>query len=367
MSEIYNFYFGWIFYNIIILILSLLALSKLPMTQKKEKICVISSAFLFFILAIFGNRITPDYPSYKEIVMIMSIATIPYGHIEDFYKIWIPLLDNNYFLYVFLMNFVSLFVLCVILLKMNLRNVILFLCVFSILLLYEWINGRQYLFMSVYFLGVVLFSYKRYFLAILLLFSSLFLHKISYLAIFIFLLSLFQLRQKRIECILFLFLIVVALGNIYISDNLEQILVALEDSSVSGRYYLALEEGRHDSGSLWWHVIRIYQITVKFILAFFVLYHLRKIQLSHSIFRMMYSLLFWSVLVSLFFYSLNLPDDTLGRRTFSIGLLTMCYLYSKFSDYFQIKTIYKACFIVMLFFYLLFNNAYIVGVSHTLI
>ncbi len=363
MIEIYNFYFGWMLYNVIIIILLSFLFFDKKVPAYQSGLFLFLCFFLFFFLALFGNRITPDYPSYKEIVV--SYLNIEDSHIEDFYKYVIPYLGGNYFFYVFFSNLVSFLTLYVVLVKLKLCNNEIFLSLFSVLLLYYWINGRQYVFYSVYILGVVFLAEKKYVYSISFLLFSFFLHKISILAFLFLFLSGINLKGTRMCFVLFSFIVLLILCNCFIDDYVEYLFLD-EKLNFSGMYYLTLDEGRHDRGSMWWMIIRVYQMTVNFIFSFYLLWNLRKIQFYSRINRVMYSLLFWSTLASLFFCSLNLPDDTYARRTFTLGLIPMCYLFSILPEYLNLSRMHKISFFIFFLFYIVFNNIYIMGIRNSL-
>lgn len=361
-----NFYFGWILYNLILFTLLLMEYKHVEKSQKKLLLgCYI---FLFFILSLFGNAISPDYISYREIVKEVATTQYPFVHIEEFYIGLIHKIGNDFFLYQFCV-YVPIWGLIYLLFTkwVWLERPELFLFMFAILSLYSVLTGRQYLFIIVYLFGVVLFANKKYMMGCVCLFVSFFLHKIAYIVLPLTPLIFFPLKVNTKQFVILGILVtfLVGKGRDMIENNLMyEILASYE---VAGSSYLFKTEGANAGGSFWWKLIDTYQTGVKFLLIFFVLYRLRRIVFLpvFSINRVMYFLLFWVSIVSLLFYGLNLPDSTIAQRTLGIGLIPLCYLCSLLPKYVVIKRWYRMCFVWILFFYMMFNNAYIVGVSHS--
>lgn len=361
-----NFYFGWILYNLIFFTLIMTRYKHFQKNQSKLILGLYLS--LFFILCLFGNAISPDYISYREIVNEVAGTQYPFVHIEKFYIWLIHQIGRDFFLYQFCI-YVPIWGLVYLLFTkwIRLERPVLFLFLFVILSLYGVLSGRQYLFIIVYLFGVVLLVNKKYMIGYVCLFVSFFLHKIAYIAIP--LTPLFfipwKLNRKQLLILSILLAVGVVKGREMIADNLMYEILA--SYQVAGSSYVIKMEGTNAGGSLWWKFIATYQTGVKFLLIFFVLYRLRRIAFLpvFSINRVMYFLLFWVSIVSLFFYGLNLPDSTIAQRTLGIGLIPLCYLYSLLPKYVVIKRWYRMCFVWILFFYMMFNNAYIVGVSHS--
>lgn len=151
----------------------------------------------------------------------------------------------------------------------------------------------------------------------------------------------------------------------YLLDNyLFELYLSLGD--IQGKDYLLRTEGINDGGSFWWRLISTYQIGVKYLFTFIVLFCLKDF-IALPVFsfnRMMYVIVFWASLASLFFYCVNLPDRTIAGRTFSICSIPLCYLFSQLPNYVDVKRWHKLFFFFICIFYMMFNNAYIVGVSH---
>lgn len=368
MSISFNFYLGWILYNTIFGILMLMLSKHVMKSQKNYFIGFFMCAFS--VLAIFGNAITPDHLAYRGMVAEIASTKDPFVHVEEFYIWLIHHIGNKFFLYqicVYIPVFVSIY--WIFTHGCHLDNVILFLFTFTVIGVYSIIKGRSDLFTVIYLVGIVLLTKKRVIFGCILLFLSFFLHKVSFIALP--LIPLFFLpwkwNKKRMLVACFLFIFIVSIGRYLIETNLSEIFQTL--NFVQGVDYLVKEESINDGGSLWWQIIARYQVCVRFLLSFWVLYHLREFcsMPIGSLGRTMYYLLFWITVLSLFIYGINLPDKTIAGRTFNIGIIPLCYFISLLPHRMSINRIQKVCFFLLCLLYQLFNNAYIVGVSHTVL
>ena len=360
-----SFYFGWMLYNSIFLLLMLIYSKQI--SQHQKTLFFGFFVCLFMILAILGNAISPDHMNYRELVNEISSTKNPFVHVEEFYIRLIHSIGNNFFLYLCCIYIPQLLVFywifkhgCL------LKNTALFLFLFVVLVLYDSIVGRYFLFNVIYLSGIVLLVKRRFLLGVFVLFLSFFLHKLSYIALP--LIPLFFLpwrwNKKRVILAVLAFASMVYLVRNMITNNLAEVVLQLH--FVEGVSYLERTEGVHEGGSLWWQIINMYQICVNFLLAFWVLYHLRQFCFlpTGSMNRVMYNLLMCTSMTSLFFYALGLPDSTIAYRSFTIGMIPLCYLLSLLPQYMHITKVQKVFFFWICLFYMMFNNAYIVGVSH---
>lgn len=366
MSHVANFYFGWIFYDMLCAILMLIAFRQVKDTQRNLFVrCFI---FAFLLLAIFGNSISPDYLNYVEMVDEIASTKDPFVHVEPFYIALIHLIGNNFYLYqtcIYVPAFIGIYYMFTKVRK--LEYPILFLLLFVTLVLYSFIVGRSYVFVAIYLLALSLLTDKKYLWAILMLISSFFFHKLSYIGLPLVLLYFLPLRLnwKTISVLGILFFISL-IGIRYLLDNyFLDLFTSLEDAQ--GKNYLLKTEGANEGGSFWWQIIYTYQKVIKYFFAFIALFFLKRFaSLSFFSFdRMMYVIVFWTSVVSLFLYCVDLPDETIASRTFSIGIIPLCYLLSVLPLYISIKQVHKVIFFFICLFYMMFNNAYIVGVSHS--
>ncbi|WP_353890275.1 EpsG family protein [uncultured Bacteroides sp.] len=355
-----NFYFGWSLYNIIVLILLVVLLSGKKIKKEHDHLFIGIIFILYLLLGIFGNSITADYLPYKDIVKTLAIANNSYVHVEDFFRLWIPYIGNNYFLYLCIMNLLSLSFLYLIVVKLQSNNNVLFLLSFSLILLYGWIGERQSLFFAVYTLGILLLIEKKYIGALILFFLSFFLHKISYMALPILLLCFIPLRKKILRLIIFSFPILAIVCYIAFYSNMDFI---IDNLGSIGVVYLEKEEGEHAGGSLWWVLISYYKTFVLYFLSVYLLCKFYRFRSSRKI-SILYSILFWTILISFFFYIL-LPEKTIANRCLRLGLIPMCYFLSVLTNYVRVRNMHRICFFLICIVYLLLNNAYILGVSRS--
>lgn len=364
MSVNLHFYFGWILYDLLCAILMLLVSKRVVFTQKNLFIGCFIIAFI--ILAVFGNAISPDYGNYVEILDEIASTKDPFVHVEKFYIWLIRQIGKDFYLYqacVYVPSFIAIYLMftkgC------RLSNPILFLLLFAILVLYSFIVGRLYLFIAVYLLAFTLLAHKKYLLGVILLACSFLFHKLSYIALPLALLYFLPLRLNKKQFFLLGILFVgLLVGVQYLLENyFLELFQSL--GAIPGNDYLLRTEGANAGGSLWWQIIYAYQISIRFLFAFIVLYYLKDFA-SLSVFtfnRMMYVIVFWASLGSLFFYCVDLPDQTIAGRTFSVGLIPLCYLFSQLPNFISVKRWHKVTFFFICLFYMMFNNAYIVGLS----
>lgn len=368
MSVSSNFYFGWILYDFLCGILILILSKRIVNTQKKLFLgCFF---FSFLVLAVFGNAISPDYWNYVDLVKEIASTQDPFVHMEEFYIWLIHKIGNNFYLYqlcVYIPQFVLIYLIftrgC------HLDNPILFLLLFAILVLYSSIVGRNYLFTAVYLSALVLLANRKFVLGILLLAISVIFHKLAYIALPLSVLYFIPLRINRKTLTVLAILFISAIGGInYIINNyIFELVQGLGD--VKGKDYLLLTEKHSSGNSFWWQAISNYQVCVKYLFAFISLYYLRRV-VSLNIFsidRMMYAIVFWSSLASLLFYSIDLPDTTIAGRTFMLGQIPLCYLFSKIPNCLCVKQWHKILFFFICIFYMMFSNAYIMGIRHSII
>lgn len=364
MDIVSNFYFGWGFYNFLIISLFIFYISRKKIKLSQYKYFVLIYSALFLILAVFGSSITADYWPYREIVDTISTTKDPFVHVESFYKWWVPYVDNNYQLYLLILFFSTFLIFYFVTCFLNPIDIVLFLFSYSVLFLYNSIAGRQILFNMFYVFTILLFLKKYWLPALFSLLLCFYLHKVAILGLPILLLLFIPLNRRTVIFIIFLFIGLSLVLRYIINNYLGDVMMGVK--GVDGANYLTKEEGANAYGSLWWKVIYIYQISVKYLLAFWVLFVSKNYCFSSSslIVRVMYRLLFWVILISLLLYSLNMPDNTIAGRCFGLAIIPTCYLLSNITQFCRVKFMFVFSFCVILIIYMMFNNAYIVGVSH---
>lgn len=87
MDFVANFYFGWFLYNLICFSLFLVMFKKI--SGKEYRILTSLYILACIILSLYGNSISPDYTSYKDIVKEVASTQDPFTHIETIYIVLI--------------------------------------------------------------------------------------------------------------------------------------------------------------------------------------------------------------------------------------------------------------------------------------
>lgn len=363
MDFVANFYFGWFLYNLICFSLFLVMFKKI--SGKEYRILTSLYILACIILSLYGNSISPDYTSYKDIVKEVASTQDPFTHIETIYIVLIHSIGNNLWLFqlcIFIPQFIVLWIIFTYLIKLN--NPLLFFSLFSIICLFSSIVGRYYLFISVFILGCVLISKKQRIIGLSALIISFFLHKAAILALPIALVSFFDFRiTKRKICLIgVVYILFIVFCRHILHNSLDELYIGL--GSLEGKDYIMRKEGANEGGSMWWQLIYLFQNIVKYALSISCIYLLRERRPSFmKIDNLMYNLVFWTVLISGFFYMIGLPDNTIAGRILGIGLIPACYLFSQ-NKKLLFRTIPKYCVRIIYLIYLILTNAYIVGVSH---
>lgn len=362
--EIYNFYFGWFYYNLICILLFLFRNNKIKKGQ--EHLFVFSACLLFLILALFGNIISPDYWPYKEIVSDISHTKDPFTHIEPVYIWMIQSIGDNFFLYqlsVYLPMFLMLYYLIIYLPYIQEGK---FLYWFAILSLYVAIVGRFYLYNIVIILSVIAFGYKKNILGLLLSIISIFLHKLGMIISPILLTCIifpFSFSKKHTVQLIVIFLVLIVLGRYFIHTFLLNEIELMEN--INGARYIQRDQGQNAGGSLWWQIIYIFQYGTTILVAIRSLYIFRPLyKVMPLLNKLLYKTLFVLILLVIFYFSLGLPDQTIGSRILGIATIPLCYYLSIESRFFHITSRIQNILMFWGIIYLCLTNCYIIGVSH---
>lgn len=362
MGLISNFYFGWFLYNIICV--SLLMVMFKRINDRDYTMLLNVYTVLCIIFALFGNSISPDFTSYRDIVKEVAATKEPFTHIESVYISIIHEIGNNLWLFqccIFIPQFLLIWLIFTKYVK--LRNSLLFIAFFSIVCLFSTIVGRYYLFISFFLLGCILVAKNKKIIGILLIIISFFLHKAAILAIPIAMLSFFKLHLTYRRAIVFftLYFVVIIVCRHLLQNSLDELYLGL--GNLEGKDYIMKKEGINAGGSLWWQFIYLFQNFVKYTLSISCLYYLRQEYIKYDrVDMLMYNLILWTVLISGFFYLIGLPDNTIAGRILGIGLIPSCYLFSQ-EKRLMLKAIPKYMVSLAYVIYLILTNAYIVGVS----
>lgn len=359
-----NFYLGWVLYNIICIGLLIIQYNHIKKNQYTWFIALLSLSFL--ILALFGNSISPDYWPYRNLVDLIARTQHPTTHIEYIYIWLIHHIGNNFNLYQLIIYIPQFLIFYLISISLPNKRIILYSYCFAIIGLYPSIVGRFFLFNVVLILGVICIGNNHRIIGITLILISSFLHKLGiFLAPITLLILIFPFRGKNRDLYLISFLfIVLSITVRYIIHNYFNDLFKTLDG-VQGSNYLAKEKGYNEGGSFVWQVIYVYQLLTTILLSFYVLYKLHTFfHTFHLCDKLIYKMLLGLTTIATFYFSLGLPDITIGSRIITVSIIPLSYIISILPEYVKISKYHKYIFLSWGIFYLMFNNAYIIGVSH---
>lgn len=316
----FSFNIGWVLYNLLAGFTILNMYKKVPMHQRSITITVY--IVLAWILSIFGNAISPDYTSYKEIVEMVSATKDPFTHVEDIYVWLIHKIGNNLLYFQFLIFSVQFIVLWILFDKVwNIHHPLFFLALFSTFALYSAIVGRYYLFISIFTLGLSLIVQKRFFWGWTLFIISIFLHKGAVMAIPIGLLALLNIKvtKKKVYLLLILLIIANILLRKILTSDIEEAYSAV--SEINGSNYLLNTEGANEGGSLWWQIIYGYQDLFKYLFGGIIVILIGKnLKQLDNRDRILYNFFAYVYIASVFIRTLGLPDTTLSGRLFTLSI-----------------------------------------------
>lgn len=362
-----NFYFGWLFYNLICGTLLLNFSQKTKLCQNRLILGIFCLSC--FLLAIFGNSITPDYIPYKDIISEIARTKDPFTHLEDIYVKLIHNIGNDYFLYQCIIYSIQ-FILFFFLLSKSLikcKYIICFMALFAILGLYNAVGGRSGLCYVTTLYGILCFYNQKKILGILFLGLGILLHKFGIILSPLFIIaSIIPMSFNRKRLILFLIIVLVAIAvmryiiNACFGDLLDQ----MSDINAAGANYLAKEESPNEGGSFWWKLIGLYKALFFVLISLRVLYLANRFINDNKIIGLLYRISIFLITLAIIYYSLGLPDPTIGGRFLSAATIPICIIAALICEYRSYKPSERNICILGLLVYLLFNNAFIVGVSH---
>lgn len=362
-----NFYFGWLLYNLICGFLLLNSLRTVKFSQIRFTIGVFSLCFL--VLGVFGNAITPDYVPYQKIISDIASTKNPFTHLEDIYIYFIHHIGNNYFLYqliIYTLQFLFFYCLISYSLK-HCKYVFYFMTLFAIIGLMSCVGGRAYLCYIVVLSGIVLLFNHKYIIGLTLLIFSVYLHKIgivlSILSV-IALLTPISFNKSRFMLFLTIIIVVIILLrqiiDIYLGDLIEQ----LSNIEKTAANYIAKETTPNEGGSLWWKLIGLFKTWFFLAICFRVLYLTNKFAISDKITYLYFKISFFFIGPGIIYLCLGLPDPTIGERLLSASTIPICIIAARLNKFKVYTRLDRNLTIIGLFILLLFNNAFIVGVSH---
>lgn len=362
-----NFYFGWLIYNVICITLLLNIGRKTKKTQ--FQLITIIYVGLGFILAVFGNSISPDFIEYKKIITEVAATKEPFTHIEDSYIYLIHKIGNSFLLYrviIYALQFVFLYFIIDLSINRS-RYILSFLTLFSIICLYDCIGGRAYLCYTCVLLGIIVFRCVSKILGIILLVCGIYLHKMGFILSPLLLAVSYipvHFNRKRLYIYLIIISLITIILRYIIQTRFGELLEQVGSINSDGAQYLSQEEGANAGGSIWWTLISIYK--KYFILSVFLYsaYKINGLKTVDSVTLMNFRICICTFTIANVYSCLGLPDGTIGGRFAAAGYIPLCFLWSRLSAYHNISSKVKNIIIVGAFLYLMMTNAYIVGVSH---
>lgn len=366
-----NYYFGKFLINVIFFFCLFLNYFKLGERQKTLLSIIICSSYIF--LGIFGNAITPDYKSYLEIISEISATKDPgfLTHFEPFWVYFIHQIGNNYFLFRLIIFSVEGIILFLIVSFSKINNTEFFYFIFtSICLYWGFISGRSAVYVYFFILGLVLILKHKSFLGLLLIIISFFLHKSALYFIPLLLLSAFispvNFLKNKTRTFLFIFLIIAIILTLNFLIN--QLIGGLFDiDDFQGINYIKAENSPLAGRSVIWKIIYTTQTLIFIGLSIYVisLFYKNTLQLSR-IHKVNLNLLFWICIYLIIFYSLQLPDKSIGLRLLTVGYIPLSLLLTVLKDKnvlyknFNLKIIVYTC----AFVYFFLTNLYMIGVAN---
>lgn len=361
MDDAIKFYFGWVVYNLLCLFLFCLILSHNRMKGNQQVKLILTVAC---IIAIFGNAITMDYRSYWRIIQRVILGSQWHIHLEPIYLYLIDKIGANYILWQACIYIPSYLIMYKIIKYLNIYQKEIFLFVFGVLILYyDCIGSRQFLFIVLYYLGIILVVRKRLLYGFAVLFISYFFHKMAYMALPLLLLYLIPLRERLFKVIIITLVATISV-RILLIPFIELISGALEISV--GLDYISNEESVSSAGSIWWVIIGKYTHFVRLFLLWFCLYKVRNVcKYGNSIQRIIYAVVFWTSCCSFFFENIGLTNGTIAYRLLSLGSIGFCYLFTLIPEYYRVTKCQRAIFIIAMMGYFILTNAYIKGVGNS--
>lgn len=358
MDAVTKLYIGWSLYDLLCLFLFIAIGFHLKFKKKQIVALCISVAI---IIAIFGNAITMDYRAYWKIMQQIVYGSHKYIHLEPIYVKLINTIGLNYELWqaiIFLPAYIGfLFIIR----NLKIHNIELFLFMFVVLVMYyDCIGSRQFLFVTLYYWGIISLANKNWLLGILLLTVSAFCHKMAYMALPLIPFYFISLKNK-LGKIVVLTIVATIVVRFLIAPFIE--ILSVITGGKGGGY---LEENvTGNAGSIWWTVIRNINSFIRLGLLWYSLYITRSLVSStNNIKRIIYSLVFITSCGSMFFRYLGF-DGTISYRLLTLGDIGFCYLFTLIPEFKKITSFQKVLFSVSMIIYWIMTNAYIKGVSNS--
>lgn len=362
-----NFIFGWILFFFLGISSIVLIEGNYDTKGTNRSIFIVLSCIIFFILGLFGNSITPDYPSYENAIKIVKSTQNPSIHLEPFWINFIKITGCNYFKYRLVLYLLIFLSFAIILFKLKNVNIVIFVSLYILILLISHIGLRATLFLMLFTLSLISLSQKRYILSIIILFISIPIHKVAYIAIPILICCIIPLKNNKIITLLGISILGIGvILHVLVFSNLSELIDYMWKNNISGSSYIGNEDSISDRGNIIWSIIYIVSITGVYFLKLLILFVLYKSRIHfNGVNSIMYKIVLWSTLFSFSILLIGLPDNTIAYRCSTIGDIPLCYLWSNFpkiniSKYQKYK-IYLLTTVIILF---ITQNIYIRGLMN---
>lgn len=202
------FYIIWVLYDMSVLLPLFFYVHTVYSGRKYTAGCLkgMSAACLaiYLLLSVIAY-ITPDFPSYQEIIDIIYRSNgTEYTHLEE---VWVKLVlavEGNIFafrLVLFFFTFILLYKIGFFLIDRS-ENIFLFFLFYAVFCLYKTISGREYLALLLFFYGVCLLYRRKKITAVIFLILSVFLHKAAFIYFLPLLPTGFKLTKRRLKLLL---------------------------------------------------------------------------------------------------------------------------------------------------------------------
>lgn len=357
MSDIAKLYFGWGLYDLICLI-SIISIG-FHLRYKKKQI-IVFYLLIAMLIAVFGNAITMDYRAYWKIIQQVVYGSRKYIHLESIYIEIINGIGLNYELWQTIIYVPAYTFLYFIIKWLKIKRIELFLLMFVILIMYyDCIGSRQFLFVTLYYIGIISLAKKQWLSGITILIISAFFHKMAYMALPLIPLYFISIKNKLWK-IFILTIVTIIVARTILTPFLD-LLSILMGGNGSGY----LDEGTRNTGSIWWLIIEKYTHYLRLILLWYCLYATKELSCStNNVKRTVYSLVFWTSCGSLFFEYLGI-NGTISYRLLSLGAIGFCFLFTLIPEFKHVTGFKKGIFAISMIGYWILTNAYIKGVSNS--
>lgn len=305
-----------------------------------------------------------DYRAYWKIIQQVVYGSRKHIHLEEIYQWYISQIGANYVLWQLAIYVPAYLIFYYVIRWLNIARIKLFLLLFVVLILYyDCIGSRQFLFIMLYYSSLFLLANRKFVWGIGILCVSFYFHKMALMALPLAFLYLIPLKNRLTLFVVFTVVVTICC-RIVLSSYIEDIALLLKISGGDG--YLSTDSEADFEGSIWWKIIGIYTQYMRIAFLVFCLYKTREIvKNGTTLNKLTYAMVYWTTLLSFFFNNIGLANGTISYRLLSIGAISFCYLFTLIPEYSRIGNRQKVVFIIMMLIFFVLTNAYITGVSHS--